>query len=107
MHDVREFGNIAGHPAQTTDGEWVNVDQVEASYILDVVKELMDYVHVRPTRQREMRERLVLKKRGELPARDVQSDVVLGSMQPQPPKPSQKASTFTSPFDKIDDDLPF
>jgi hypothetical protein len=37
MHDVRQFGNIAGHPAQDQLGEWTTIDQGEASYTLDVV----------------------------------------------------------------------
>lgn len=30
MHDVRGFGNIAGHPSQTSDGDLVVVDQVRS-----------------------------------------------------------------------------
>ncbi len=99
MHDVRGFGNIAGHPAQTPDGVWAVVDQVEATYILDVVKELLDFVHVRPARQQAMRERLEQKRRGEIPAGDVQGDVVVGTT----PKPPPAALPQVEP----DDDLPF
>ena len=99
MHDVRGFGNIAGHPAQTSGGDWVVVDQVEATYILDVVKELLDFIHVRPARQRAMRARLEQKKRGEIPARDVRGDVVVGSV----PKPPPSGPPLAEP----DDDLPF
>ncbi|MGA2403995.1 MAG: DUF4145 domain-containing protein, partial [Syntrophobacteraceae bacterium] len=42
MHDIREFGNIAGHPAQDQQGEWTTVDPAEASYTLDVVAEVLD-----------------------------------------------------------------
>jgi len=71
MHDVREFGNIAGHPGQSTDGDWIDVDGPEATYTLDVVAELLDYIYVRPELQRDMRERWQSKKRGESPSKTV------------------------------------
>src|SRR5208337_3752445 len=68
MHDIREFGNIAGHPAQDQQGEWTTVDPAEASYTLDVVAEVLDYVYIMPVRRQAMRERWQSKKRGEIPA---------------------------------------
>lgn len=43
MHDIREFGNIAGHPGQDQEGAWANVDPVEASYALDVISEVLEF----------------------------------------------------------------
>lgn len=97
MHDVRQFGNIAAHPARSEHGTWIQVDQEEASYVLDVVNELLDYVYVRPERQMAMRERWRAKRRGEAPARAG----IRVEVEPEPPAQSQR-----SPFAE-DDELPF
>ena len=55
MHDVREFGNIAGHPAQDQQGEWTTIEAAEASYTLDVVAELLDHIYVKRKRREAMR----------------------------------------------------
>lgn len=84
MHDVREFGNIAGHPAPGQQGEWTVVDAAEASYTLDVVAELLDHLYSRPKRRQVMRDRWRAKKRGENPPEPAQSKVVLGGRDTPP-----------------------
>lgn len=97
MHDVREFGNIAGHPAQDTQGEWTTVDAGEAAYTLDVVAELLDHIYVKPKRRQLMRERWEAKKRGDSAPTTSGTQVVIGGRDLQ--APSQSGLT--------DDDIPF
>jgi len=99
MHDVRQFGNIAAHPAPASDGEWIEVDQEEATYVLDVVSELLDHVYVRPRRQAAMRERWEAKRRGEAPNTSPLSRV---EVEPAETSPERRGSPFEE-----DDDLPF
>ena len=100
MHDVRQFGNIAAHPGRTGDGEWIEVDQDEATYVLDVVSELLDHVYVRPKRRQAMRERWQAKRRGELPEGDVKHRV---QIEPAPDAVRADGPSIVEP----DDDLPF
>jgi Domain of unknown function (DUF4145) len=78
MHDVREFGNIAGHPAQDRQGEWTTIEAAEASYTLDVVAELLDHIYVKRKRREAMRERWEAKKRGDAVPTNPSTQVVLG-----------------------------
>jgi hypothetical protein len=96
MHDIREFGNIAGHPAQDQQGEWTTIDPVEASYTLDVVAEVLDHIYVKPARRQTMRERWESKKRGEAPVLQATSQIVVGGRELLPPVPAP-----------VDDDIPF
>ena len=98
MHDVRQFGNIAAHPARSENGAWIQVDQEEASYVLDVVSELLDYVFVRPERQIAMRERWRAKRRGEVPA----AAAVRVEVEPAEPAAPSRPLPFAE-----DDELPF
>jgi len=97
MHDVREFGNIAGHPAQDQQGGWTTVEAAEASYTLDVIAELLDHIYVQPKRREAMRERWEAKKRGDAIAPSSTSKVVLGGRE-APPSPTRGLT---------DDDIPF
>ena len=97
MHDVREFGNIAGHPAQDQQGEWTTIDAAEASYTLDVVAELLDHIYVRPKRREAMRQRWEAKKRGEAIPPNQISRVLLGGREESP----------TVNAGLTDDDIPF
>jgi hypothetical protein len=99
MHDVRQFGNIAAHPAPTSDGGWIDVDQEEATYVLDVVSELLEHVYVRPMRQAAMRERWQAKRRGETPVTPLPSRI---EVVPATAPPDGRGSPFEE-----DDDLPF
>lgn len=95
MHDIREFGNIAGHPAQNKGGDWTTVEPFEASYTLDVVAEVLDHLYVKPAKRHAMRERWELKKRGELPALQSINQIVVGGREsPSVPKTN-------------DDEIPF
>lgn len=100
MHDVRNFGNIAGHPSESVDGQLLDVEPQEATYVLDVVAELLDYIYVRPTRQLRMRQRYEAKNAGRVPESSIESrDIsVVESV-------NKKIPQRASPFD--DDDLPF
>jgi hypothetical protein len=84
MHDVREFGNIAGHPAQDQQGEWTTVDPGEASYTLDIVVELLDHIYVKPKRREQMRARWESKKRGESVPSDTRNHIIIGGREPPP-----------------------
>ncbi len=96
MTDIREFRNIAGHATQDEAGDWASVDQIEASYTLDVLAELLEYIYVRPQRQKCMRERWQNKKKGHsIPQSTGPAFVVGGSKQ-------QSSETVLS-----HDDLPF
>lgn len=100
MHDLREFRNIASHPGTATDGSVITVDQEEASYTLDVLAELLDYLYVRPIRQREMRDRHKRKKAGEISAASPSLPSIEAVKRPPP-------ATGLSSLDFDDDDLPF
>jgi hypothetical protein len=102
MHDLRAFRNIAGHPASTADGSVIAVDQEEASYTLDILAELLDYLYVRPARRLAMRERHQKKKAGEMPP----GMSGLPTVESVGPPPVQRP-LGPSPFDADDDDLPF
>lgn len=93
MEDVREFGNIAGHPAQDAQGQWTTVDREEATYTLDVVAEFLDFIFVRPKRIDAMRSRWKSKKKGESLPPGIETGLVIGG-RAKPPVPSN-------------DDLPF
>ena len=95
MHDIREFGNIAGHPAQDQQMEWTTIDPAEASYTLDVVAEILDHIYVKPARGQVMRERWESKKRGEAPISQPKNQIVVGGRE------SSSMSTNN------DDDIPF
>lgn len=98
MHDVRGFGNIAGHAGTTAEGELVDVEPREASYVLDVVSELLDLVYVRPVRQQEMRSRWEAKSQGQrLPTTSNSTGIIIEPAREQP------AGGSVEP----DDDLPF
>ena len=97
MHDVREFGNIAGHPARDQEGEWITIEAAEASYTLDVVAELLDHIYVRRQRRLAMRERWEAKKRGDILPLDSSSRVVVGGRE----QPINVDAGLT------DDDVPF
>lgn len=99
MHDVRQFGNIAGHPDESDDGRVLDVDQGEATYVLDVVGELLDYIYIRPKKQEAMRARYEAKSEGRRPGDHVGG----GRIKVVPAQPSQSPETFSSD----DDDLPF
>jgi hypothetical protein len=96
MHDIRKFGNIAGHPAQDQLGDWTTVEAVEASYTLDVVAEVLDHLYVKPLRGKEMRERWEAKKRGEAVPQKGTTRVVVGGRE-KPPTPGLRE----------DPDIPF
>lgn len=64
MELLREFRNIAAHPDRDESGDWVSIDQAEATFLLDVAADILDFVYVRPGRQRAMRIRLESKKQG-------------------------------------------
>lgn len=104
MHDVREFGNIAGHPSRSDQGDWIDVEPGEATYILDVVGELLDFVYVRPKRQEEMRERWKQKKSGKLVQPIGGSKLVIQPVNPPEAEPSDQ---WVAPPFEDDDDLPF
>jgi hypothetical protein len=97
MTDIRQFGNIAGHPGQNTDGDWVDIDPSEAEYTLDVVSEVLDYIYVRPARQQAMRDRWQAKKSGEAVDKRSHLKLTLESV-PEPQRESQ---------DDVQDQLPF
>lgn len=97
MTDIREFGNIAGHPGQSVDGEWMDIASSEAKYTLDVASEVLDFVYVRPARQQAMRERWQAKKKGELVDNESSLKVVLE------PVPESERKTQVEP----DDERPF
>jgi|GEM_PF-1840382 hypothetical protein len=97
MHDVRQFGNIAGHPARDQAGDWTTVEAAEASYTLDVVAEMLDHIHVRRQRQLAMRQRWEAKKRGEILPSDSESRVIVGGRE----EPVNTNNALT------DDDVPF
>jgi hypothetical protein len=97
MHDIREFRNIAGHPAQANEGDWTAVDAVEATYTLDVVAELLEYIYVKPVVRKAMRERWQAKKRGESPPpHQTETKVVVGGRDAPPAEPHPS-----------DDEVPF
>jgi len=96
MHDIREFGNIAGHPAQDQHGDWTAIDSIEASYILDVVAEVLDHIFVKPARRLEMRKRWESKKRGETPPAQTSNQIIVGGRELPPVEPTGDA-----------DDIPF
>jgi hypothetical protein len=97
MHDVREFGNIAGHPAKDQQGEWTTIEAAEASYTLDVVAELLDHIYVKPKRREAMRERWEAKKRGDAVLTNPTTQVVLGG----------RDLAANPPSELTDDDIPF
>jgi hypothetical protein len=97
MTDIRQFGNIAGHPGQSIDGEWIDIDSSEAEYTLDVASEVLDFLYVRPARQEEMRERWQAKKKGETIDKERPLKMVLE------PVPQSERETHAEP----DDELPF
>ena len=97
MHDAREFGNIAGHPAQDQNGDWTTVDIIEATYTLDVVAEVLDHIFVKPAHRLEMRQRWESKKRGEIPSVKISTNnIVVGGRELPPAVPITN-----------DDDIPF
>lgn len=96
MHDIREFGNIAGHPAQDNQGDWTAIDSIEASYTLDVVAEVLDHIFVKPARRLEMRKRWESKKRGEVPSMHPPNQIVVGGRDLPPSEETES-----------DDDIPF
>lgn len=96
MHDVREFGNIAGHPAQDQQGEWTTVEAAEASYTLDLVAELLDHIYVRPKRREAMLDRREAKKRGDVLPRNSTSKVILGGR--EEPRPTSGITNDDIPF---------
>jgi hypothetical protein len=97
MHDIREFGNIAGHPAQDQDGDWTSVDINEATYTLDVVAEVLDHIFVKPAHRLEMRQRWESKKRGEKPSvKTSNNNIVVGGRDLPPAVPMAN-----------DNDIPF
>ena len=96
MHDIREFGNIAGHPAQDQQGDWTAIDSIEASYTLDVVAEVLDHIFVKPARRSEMRKRWESKKRGEAPSLQSSNQIIIGGRDLPPVEPTAD-----------DDDIPF
>lgn len=96
MHDIREFGNIAGHPARGQKGEWITVDPVEASYTLDVVQEVMEHIYVKPARRQAMSERWESKKRGESPVLQSTGQILVGGCNLPSPTPTTN-----------DDEIPF
>ena len=85
MHDIREFGNIAGHPAQDQHLEWTTIDPAEASYTLDVVAEILDHIYVKPARGQRMRERWESIKRGEASISQPKNQIVVGGRESPPP----------------------
>jgi hypothetical protein len=97
MTDIRQFGNIAGHPGQNIDGEWIDIDASEAGYTLDVASEVLDFVYVRPARQQAMRERWEAKKKGEIVDKERPSKMVLEAV------PESERETRV----ESDDELPF
>ena len=97
MTDIRQFGNIAGHPGQSIDGEWIDIDSSEAEYTLDVASEVLDFLYVRPARQEEMRERWQAKKKGETIDKERPLKMVLE------PVPQSEREAQVEP----DDELPF
>lgn len=56
LHDVRGIGNTAAHGAYDAAGEIFDVSPVEASYTLETVYGLMDYLIVAPAKAAEARE---------------------------------------------------
>ena len=94
MHDIREFGNIAGHPTQDLRDEWTNIDPHEASYTLDVVAEVLDHIYVKPVRRQEMRKRWESKKRGESAPLQPKNKIIVGGCE-------------APPTDNTEDDFPF
>jgi hypothetical protein len=96
MHDIREFGNIAGHPSQDQQGEWTAIDSIEASYTLDVVADVLDHIFVKPALRLEMRERWKSKKRGETPPLKSTNQIIVGGRE----LPPEKSMTN-------DDEIPF
>lgn len=100
MHDVRSFGNIAAHPLESIDNQILDVEPQEATYVLDVIAELLNFIYVRPTKQRRMRERYEAKNAGRVPESSSEPrgiSVVESASKKNPPAPT--------PFDS--DDLPF
>lgn len=96
MHDIREFGNIAGHPAQDQQGDWSDIDSIEASYTLDVVADVLDHIFVKPARRLEMRKRWESKKDGETPLLQTSNKIIVGGRELPPAEPTAS-----------DDDIPF
>jgi hypothetical protein len=86
MHDIREFGNIAGHPAQDQQMEWTTIDPAEASYTLDVVVEILDHIYVKPARGQVMRERWESKKRGEAIVLQPKNQIIVGGRKSPTPE---------------------
>lgn len=78
MHNIREFGNVAGHPAQDNQGVWSAIDSIEASYTLDVVAKVLDHIFVKPGRRLAMRKRWESKKRGEIPSTPPSNQIIVG-----------------------------
>jgi len=83
-HLVRRFGNIACHPKTADDGDWVDVDPQEATAVLGIVFELLDFLYVRPTRHSRLLARADAKANGKKPdalpsANDKKPKTLLGS----------------------------
>ncbi len=45
---VRRFGNIAAHPKKSKIGEILNVEQGEAEWCLELIRELFDFLFIKP-----------------------------------------------------------
>lgn len=82
MTDIREFGNIAGHPAQDKQGDWTAIDSIVASYTLDIVAEVLDHIFVKPAPRLKMRKRWESKKHGGSPLPQNTNQIVVGDREP-------------------------
>ena len=59
---VRVVGNFAAHPIKSTNtGEVVEVEPMEAEFLLDVLDEVFDFYFVQPEKARRQREALNVK----------------------------------------------
>ena len=67
LHEVRQIGNWAAHPAEDMAGYLIDVTGAEAGFTLDVLELLFQDLYVTPKRLAEMKTAVAERKAGQSP----------------------------------------
>ena len=54
LHGMRRFGNVGAHPNEEDN----NIKEDDAILVLDIVRDLLDYLFIRPLKDEEMKKRI-------------------------------------------------